>query len=509
MNTLKILEPLNCEQKDAVTAPPGPIAIIAGPGCGKTKTITHKIAYRVQNNLCASNATLVLTFAQKAARNIEYELEKLGIAGIQVYTFHAFALQMLRLFWDKTASNFPYIEENKEKLLFRILIERNIQDKMFTKYLSRHIERRKALNLSPWEYLSLEEDTSKSGKTHSQGNRELLLELMLDYENYKFKENIFDFEDVLLAFAGMLESEAEVIHLLQEKYTDFFVDEYQDISTIQHIILHLLLQKKKNLCVVGDPAQCIYSFAGSNTEFLLNFQQEFPDAKVIQLTRNYRSSKNILTFANSIAKHIKGAVQISSQSPLGQHVQILQFATYHKEAEGIIKWVMALEREGIAIGQMAVLVRTVKQQEFLISFLLKRGIPSGKSTDAASTSSSLLTIATIHSSKGLEWEAVWVAGLNEGILPYSPQQTPDRMHGGIHPAHKNKMTINSKSQESEGKILLDEERRLFYVATTRAKTRLVMSFSRNMGAVSRFIKETGMSISNERQYQKPKVRRFA
>lgn len=158
---------------------------------------------------------------------------------------------------------------------------------------------------------------------------------------------------------------------------------------------------------------------------------------------------------------------------------------------------------------MAVLVRTVKQQEFLISFLLKRGIPSGKSTDAASTSSSLLTIATIHSSKGLEWEAVWVAGLNEGILPYSPQQTPDRMHGGIHPAHKNKMTINSKSQESEGKILLDEERRLFYVATTRAKTRLVMSFSRNMGAVSRFIKETGMSISNERQYQKPKVRRFA
>lgn len=541
-----LLEKLDEEQRAAAESLIGPTCILAGAGSGKTRTITHRIAYGIARGYYTASRVLALTYTNRAAGELRQRLRDLGAAGVQVKTFHAAALSQLEYFWPQYAGvPAPQVLDSKLRIIGDAAkrLGHNF-DLVGLKEIAAEIEWRKYSMLSIEQYAERAANRSMVAGLDSAA----VIAIQEAYEEDKIRLQRLDWEDVLLLTIGLLRAEPAALDHVRQQYRFFTVDEYQDISPLQHALLDVWLGDRNDLCVVGDPNQTIYSFTGATSDFLRNFESRYEDAKVLQLTTNYRSTKSIIEIANRVVREgslIEPLVAIGEQGgPVTQQV----FATNVEEAAWIAESIASDIRAGVKPHEIAVLYRVNGQSEALEAALTQAqighqlrggdrffnrpeiqramtairaeaatgGHPSkqlfeivsdvcrsvgwsprpadhaGPERDRNDSLSALLaivdempegstiaqfaaelderrrsqhepltssvTLSTIHAAKGLEWSVVYLLGVVEGYLPIGYAITE--------PA-------------------IAEERRLFYVAVTRAKKRLSISYAKRETATTR------------------------
>jgi len=548
----EILEALDNEQRAVALATRGPVCVIAGAGTGKTRAITHRIAYAAAIGTMDPHKVLALTFTARAAGEMRTRLRSLGVPSVAARTVHAAALKQLTFFWPQVfGGRTPDLLTTKSGFLTEAIKRAQLQGELsitsrdLLRDIATEIEWAKVSQVAPSDYLS----ESQKRTVKPRINPEQLAKVYTAYESVKHQERAIDFEDVLLLTTAMIEEEREVRERVQDQYRFFTVDEYQDISPLQQRLINAWLGSRQELCVVGDPAQTIYSFAGATPVFLNSFTQRFPEAEVVRLTTGYRSTPEIIFTANSILR--KGAMgsELVAINDHGSKPTINAYNDEQAEIAGIVRDITQLISEGTAAQDIAVLARTNNQlnglekamnaanlpyqvrnterfferkevRDFLkqvrtasviptegVSWLdelrtlaqpfLTGGAIDGIAallhlareldSDSGFTPKNLrtylrevedrvqqnnpptmpvTTLATLHAAKGLEWERVFLMGVSDGILPL-----------------ENNSTTGDQAS-------IDEERRLFYVGITRAKSDLRLSYR---GKASRFLAEAGLA----------------
>jgi DNA helicase-2/ATP-dependent DNA helicase PcrA len=534
-----LLEALDDEQRQAAQALLGPVVLLAGAGTGKTRAITHRIAYGVAAGVYPPNRVMALTFTARAAGELRSRLRALGAGPVAARTFHAAALSQLNFFWPQViGGQMPRLITSKGKMLGHAAETLHLKlDTASLRDMAAEVEWRKVSRLSLSQYAA----AVRSSRTlPTRVTPDAAVDLLQAYEDVKDSRRQIDFEDVLLATAGMIEAEPWVASQVREQYRFFVVDEYQDVSPLQQDLLDLWLGDRNDLCVVGDASQTIYSFAGAKSEYLLGFAGRYPNARVIRLEQNYRSTPRITETANRLMRGRPGALALSAAAAGTQGEEVVVTAYPHDgaEARGVAAAIADQIAAGIRPEEIAVLYRVNVQAAELERALGDADIPyqvrgsqrffdlpevrqavlalrgasvsiSGEplfksvsdvlrslgwtqeapasrgavrdrweSLDAimglaeqmpAGTSFreftdelmerqagqheptvSAVTLATLHSAKGLEWDAVHLVGLSEGLVPISHASTL---------------------------AAVDEERRLLYVGVTRARRVLRLSWS--------------------------------
>ncbi len=367
-NRDELLDVLDEQQREAAEALLGPVVILAGAGTGKTRTITHRIAYGIARGIFAANRVLALTYTNRAAGELRLRLRQLGVGPVAVKTFHSAALGQLEYFWPQFAGvPAPMILGAKAAMLSSVAGQNRIElDAPAIRDLASEIEWRKLSMLSIEKYEQLTTRPKVAGLSHKTN-----VQLQRAYEEAKIKAQKIDFEDVLILTLGMLRAEPRALAHVQQQYRFFTVDEYQDVSPLQHALLDLWLGDRSDLCVVGDPNQTIYSFTGATSEFLKNFTSRFEDATKVQLTRNYRSSGQIVDFANLLTE---GSEPLESQGFEGTRPRVLTFASDAEEAESIAESVKAKLQSGVPAHDIALLYRINGQSQVFENALAKQGI---------------------------------------------------------------------------------------------------------------------------------------
>jgi len=365
------LEALDDRQREAASVLRGPVAVLAGAGTGKTRVITHRIAHGVDTGAYSPSRVMAVTFTAKAAGELRGRLRALGVEGVAARTFHAAALAQLNFFWPTLAgSPAPSIIDNKVRLLGQAADAMRLRPSTATlRDLASEIEWRKVSMLSIEQHASL-------GRTLSGVDSAQFVELQQRYEALKDERRQLDFEDVLLACAGMLEAEPRVAASVHEQYRHFTVDEYQDVSPLQNRLLELWLGDRKDICVVGDASQTIYSFAGAEQRFLLEFERRHPDATVVRLETNYRSQAPILEAANALMKGRPGALELvpARETFNADSPTVTAYDSERDEAEGIAAAVAARIESGASPSEIAVLYRAHAQSAVLQQALAAEGI---------------------------------------------------------------------------------------------------------------------------------------
>jgi DNA helicase-2/ATP-dependent DNA helicase PcrA len=549
----EILEALDNEQRAVALATRGPVCVIAGAGTGKTRAITHRIAYAAAIGTMDPHKVLALTFTARAAGEMRTRLRSLGVPSVAARTIHAAALKQLTFFWPQVfGGRTPDLLTTKSGFLTEAIKRAQLQGELsitsrdLLRDIATEIEWAKVSQVAPSDYLS----ESQKRTVKPRINPEQLAKVYTAYESVKHQERAIDFEDVLLLTTAMIEEEREVRERVQDQYRFFTVDEYQDISPLQQRLINAWLGSREELCVVGDPAQTIYSFAGATPVFLNSFTQRFPEAEVVRLTTGYRSTPEIIFTANSILR--KGAMgnELVAINDHGSKPTITAYNDESSEIAGIVRDITQLISEGTPAQEISVLARTNNQLNGLEKAMNAAGLPyqvrnterffdrkevrdflkqvrtasviptegvvwldelrtlaqpflTGGAidgiaallhlareldTDSGFTPKNLrtylrevedrvqqnnpptmpvTTLATLHAAKGLEWERVFLMGVSDGILPLE----------------NNSITGDQAS--------IDEERRLFYVGITRAKSDLRLSYR---GKASRFLAEAGLAI---------------
>lgn len=550
MHADAILDALDPEQRAVATALHGPVCVLAGAGTGKTRAITHRIAYGVRVNAYAPQSVLAVTFTARAAGEMRQRLRGLGVDGVQARTFHAAALRQLSYFWPQVVGGqIPQLVEQKAPLVGRAARKAGLDvDRLMVRDLASEIEWAKVSLVAPEDYVRV---TADAGRPAPAGvDRARVADVLRAYEDVKTDAVVLDFEDILLLLADMISRHGEVGEQIRRQYRHFVVDEYQDVSPLQQYLLEQWLGGRRELCVVGDPAQTIYSFAGASPEHLLGFTRQYPDATVVRLVRDYRSTPQVVNLANGLMARRGSAstgVELVAQRPSGPAVQFTAYADDDAEARGVASGIESLIASGVPAREIAVLYRTNSQSEALEEALASRGIgylvrggqrffdrdevrramvllrgaavapgegtlgervrevvqdvgwseepPAARgavrerwdslqalvqladdfdadmvsATGEAATLRSFVehlaeraaaqhapsvdgvTLTTIHAAKGLEWDAVFLIGLSEGLMPISMAETDEA---------------------------IEEERRLLYVGITRAREHLALSFAR-------------------------------
>jgi len=548
----EILEALDNEQRAVALATRGPVCVIAGAGTGKTRAITHRIAYAAAIGTMDPHKVLALTFTARAAGEMRTRLRSLGVPSVAARTIHAAALKQLTFFWPQVfGGRTPDLLTTKSGFLTEAIKRAQLQGELsitsrdLLRDIATEIEWAKVSQVAPSDYLS----ESQKRTVKPRINPEQLAKVYTAYESVKHQERAIDFEDVLLLTTAMIEEEREVRERVQDQYRFFTVDEYQDISPLQQRLINAWLGSREELCVVGDPAQTIYSFAGATPVFLNSFTQRFPEAEVVRLTTGYRSTPEIIFTANSILR--KGAMgnELVAINDHGSKPTITAYSDESSEIAGIVRDITKLISEGTPAQEIAVLARTNNQLNGLEKAMNSAGLPyqvrnaerffdrkevrdflkqvrtasviptegvvwldelrtlaqpflTGGAidgiaallhlareldTDSGFTPKNLrtylrevedrvqqnnpptmpvTTLATLHAAKGLEWERVFLMGVSDGILPL-----------------ENNSTTGDQAS-------IDEERRLFYVGITRAKSDLRLSYR---GKASRFLAEAGLA----------------
>ena len=548
----EILEALDNEQRAVALAARGPVCVIAGAGTGKTRAITHRIAYAAAIGTMDPHKVLALTFTARAAGEMRTRLRSLGVPSVAARTIHAAALKQLTFFWPQVfGGRTPDLLTTKSGFLTEAIKRAQLQGELsitsrdLLRDIATEIEWAKVSQVAPSDYLS----ESQKRTVKPRINPEQLAKVYTAYESVKHQERAIDFEDVLLLTTAMIEEEREVRERVQDQYRFFTVDEYQDISPLQQRLINAWLGSREELCVVGDPAQTIYSFAGATPVFLNSFTQRFPEAEVVRLTTGYRSTPEIIFTANSILR--KGAMgnELVAINDHGSKPTITAYNDESSEIAGIVRDITKLISEGTPAQEIAVLARTNNQLNGLEKAMNSAGLPyqvrnterffdrkevrdflkqvrtasviptegvvwldelrtlaqpflTGGAidgiaallhlareldTDSGFTPKNLraylrevedrvqqnnpptmpvTTLATLHAAKGLEWERVFLMGVSDGILPL-----------------ENNSTTGDQAS-------IDEERRLFYVGITRAKSDLRLSYR---GKASRFLAEAGLA----------------
>jgi DNA helicase-2/ATP-dependent DNA helicase PcrA len=538
-----ILNALDEQQREAAQSLIGPTVILAGAGTGKTRTITHRIAYGILRGDYSENRVMALTYTNRAAGELRARLRSLGVHGVNAKTFHAAALSQLEYFWrDFYGIEAPRVLESKSKAIAQAASSLKIRlDANTIRELASEIEWRKYSMLSLEEYL--DQITSRPAITGLAPIRGY--EIQLAYEETKVHAKQIDWEDVLLLCTGMLRAEPRALAHVHQQYRFFTVDEYQDISRLQQELLDTWLGERSDLCVVGDPNQTIYSFSGASASFLENFDSRYPDANVISLTKNYRSSAEIISLANRVRGNQK-LEPLEAIRPKGSKPEVLEFNSKEQESDWVAGRIKDLLSSGTKASQIAVLYRINSQSEQIENALAKAGVEyqvrggaryfsrpeiisavrliraeaanpsggnlyetvsaivrslgwqsiapeiSGAQFEQWEALNSLLqiadelgddatiqifaneleerqrsqheptkesiTLSTMHAAKGLEYQAVFIIGAVEGYLPISYAKT---------------------------ELQIAEEQRLFYVALTRAKDSLFISWANKDAADER------------------------
>jgi DNA helicase II / ATP-dependent DNA helicase PcrA len=366
-----LLAALDPEQRQVAEALRGPVRVLAGAGTGKTRAITHRIAHGVAEGLYAPTEVLAVTFTTRAAGEMRGRLRSLGAPGVQARTFHSAALRQLRWFWPTTyGGDLPTLTESKLPLLAAAARRLRIQaDRTLLRDLASEVEWAKVSNVGPDDYAKVAETRGRAVAGH---DLETVGRLFGGYEEVKRSQARMDMEDILLLTAGMLAEEERVAAQVRAQYKWFVVDEFQDVSPLQSALLDLWLGGRDELCVVGDPAQTIYSFAGADAAYLRDFPRKFVGATSIELVRNYRSTPEVVRAANAVlAASDSGAVRLQAQRPPGPAVRFVPAA----DEVAVAAAIAALTASGTPASEIAVLFRINAQSEAFEEGLATRGIP--------------------------------------------------------------------------------------------------------------------------------------
>ncbi|WTP19195.1 ATP-dependent DNA helicase UvrD2 [Streptomyces sp. NBC_00191] len=546
-----MLDGLDPEQREVATALHGPVCVLAGAGTGKTRAITHRIAYGVRAGILQPASVLAVTFTNRAAGEMRGRLRQLGAGGVQARTFHSAALRQLQYFWPKAVGGeLPRLLERKIQLVAesaarcRIRLDRNeLRD------VTSEIEWAKVTQTVPADY------PAEVAKSHRDAPRDTaeISQIYAMYEQLKRDRSVIDFEDVLLLAVGILQDRHDIADQIRSQYQHFVVDEYQDVSPLQQRLLDLWLGDRDSLCVVGDASQTIYSFTGATPDHLLNFRTRHPGATVVKLVRDYRSTPQVVHLANGLLSQAHGRaaehrLELISQREAGPEPAYTEYADEPAEAEGTARRIRDLIAAGVPAGEIAVLYRVNAQSEVYEQALADAGVPyqlrgaerfferqevreagialrgaaraggndallddagdlpsqvravlstKGWTTEPPAGSGAVrdrweslaalvrlaedyvrvkpeatlsdlvaelderaaaqhaptvqgVTLASLHSAKGLEWDAVFLVGLTEGMMPITYAKTDEQV---------------------------EEERRLLYVGVTRARLHLSLSWA--------------------------------
>lgn len=364
---------LNKEQCDAVRYTEGPLLVLAGAGSGKTRVLTHRIAYLIENCDVQPWNILAITFTNKAAGEMRERVDKIvgqRAREVWVSTFHSMCVRMLRRHIDRIGytSNFSIYDTDDQKTLMRqVFKELNIDNqKIKDRAVLSAISKAKNEGMSPEDY----------GKQISGGDftEKKIAECYTLYEKKLHQNDALDFDDLLLKTVELLDTEPEVLQYYQDRFRYILVDEYQDTNDIQFNLIYKLAGKYKNICVVGDDDQSIYKFRGANLENILSFEKSFPGAKVIKLEQNYRSTEKILDCANAVIANNKGRKQkrLWTDKKGGADVTFQEFDSANDEAYAVVREVKNTPR---AYHDQAILYRTNAQSRLMEEQCIKMNIP--------------------------------------------------------------------------------------------------------------------------------------
>ncbi len=330
-----LLSALDPEQRLVAEALRGPVRVLAGAGTGKTRAITHRIAHGVATGVYAPSEVLAVTFTTRAAGEMRTRLRGLGAGGVQARTFHSAALRQLRYFWPHVhGTELPQLIESKLGLLASATRRQRLNtDQALLRDLASEIEWAKVSNVAPATYVEIAE---ARGRSVAGQTLEVVAHVFEAYEEVKRDQGRMDMEDVLLLNAGILADDERVAAQVRRQYKWFVVDEFQDVSPLQSALLDLWLGGRDELCVVGDPSQTIYSFAGANADFLRDFPAKFPGTTSVELVRNYRSTPQVVDAANTLlAGTASRGVALRSQQPAGPPVTYDAHPDEVAEAEAV------------------------------------------------------------------------------------------------------------------------------------------------------------------------------
>ena len=345
-----ILEGLNPEQRRAAEAVRGPVCILAGAGSGKTTTITRRIAWQVASGAVRSDQILAVTFTDKAAGEMRGRLARLGADGVEARTFHSAALAQLRRARGEGPGRI---------LSTKALLLRQIGNTLPPPYrfrpagdLATEVEWAKNRRLTPQTY--------RAGLNGHEPPipEDLMATVFREYERRKESSGAIDFEDLLELTVRMYEEDEHALAALRERYLAFTVDEYQDVNLLQQSLLELWLGPRDDVCAVGDDYQSIYGFTGASPEWLLGLATRFPQATVVRLEENYRSSPQVLALANRLVPRLGGAEKtLHATRPEGPEPELCGFDSPEAEGAFVLERVRGLHAEGVPYEEMAVLIR--------------------------------------------------------------------------------------------------------------------------------------------------------
>ncbi|MFI9270488.1 ATP-dependent DNA helicase UvrD2 [Kitasatospora sp. NPDC052896] len=384
-----MLAGLDPEQRAVATALHGPVCVLAGAGTGKTRAITHRIAYGVRSGVFQPQQVLAVTFTARAAGEMRGRLRQLGADGVQARTFHAAALRQLQYFWPRAVGGeVPRLLERKVQLVAEAAGRTGLRvQRTELRDLTSEIEWAKVTQIVPDDYPVA---VVKAGRDAPRDPAEIA-RVYATYEQTKRDRNVIDFEDVLLLTAAILEDRPEIAERVRAQYRHFTVDEYQDVSPLQQRLLDQWTGLGSgsggagSLCVVGDASQTIYSFTGATPDHLLNFRTRHPDATVVKLVRDYRSTPQVVRLANGLLAQARGEaarhrLELVSQRDPGPEPLYVEYADEPAEAEGTahrIKELLARgpENGGCRASEIAVLFRTNGQSEVYEQALADLGLP--------------------------------------------------------------------------------------------------------------------------------------
>ncbi len=394
----RILDALDPEQREVATTLSGPVAVIAGAGTGKTRAITHRIAYAVAAGVYNPMSVLAVTFTQRAAGEMRGRLSQLGVRGVQARTFHSAALRQAQYFWPRVhGAELPAILSNRMSLVAESASRLRVRtDTPALRDLVSEIGWAKVSNVSPEDYPRL---APARGRELASADPETVARVFAAYEQAKRDRDRIDFEDILLCTASLIAEHEAVAREVRRTYRHLVVDEYQDVSPLQQALLDLWRGEGDELCVVGDPAQTIHSFAGAQASYLTGFTRRHPGARVIRLVRDYRSTPQVVKVANAVMAAARrpvssggpapanrradqradekalGSVVLQAQREPGPEVSFTESPDEASEAGSVADWCVARHHDGVDYREMAVLFRVNAQSPAFEQALADRGVP--------------------------------------------------------------------------------------------------------------------------------------
>lgn len=373
--SMSIYDTLNEPQREAVLHTDGPLLILAGAGSGKTRVLTHRIAYLIDERGVNPWNILAITFTNKAAEEMRQRVDSLvsfGAESIWVSTFHSACVRILRRFIDRLGydNRFTIYDTDDQKTLMKEVCRKvDIDTKV---YKERNLLA--AVSSAKNEMILPDEFELNAGGDFGQLK---IAKVYREYEAQLKANNALDFDDLLVKTVQLLETQPDVLEYYQERFRYIMVDEYQDTNTVQFRLVRLLAGKYRNLCVVGDDDQSIYKFRGANIRNILDFEHEFPDAHVVRLEQNYRSTGNILNAANGVIRNNRNRKEktLWTDNGEGEKIQLRQFDTAFDEAEYIAEDIKKEVQEGASYNDSAVLYRTNAQSRLFEEKFIAMNIP--------------------------------------------------------------------------------------------------------------------------------------